>query len=81
MRKGIGGLVNARQQAATVNASDLLGWKDKVGSVSKGKFADIIAVEGNPLADLTIMEKVKFVMKDGVVYKNEQQANTKQTVK
>ncbi len=51
--------------------SDLLGWKDKVGSVAKNKFADIIAVEGNPLDDITILEKVKFVMKDGVVYKNE----------
>ena len=58
-------------QTATVNASDLLSWKEKVGSVAKNKYADIIAVEGNPLDDITIMEKVKFVMKDGVVYKNE----------
>lgn len=64
-------------QAATVNAADLLGWTDKVGSLSKSKFADIIAVEGNPIDDVTILEKVKFVMKDGVVYKNE--INTKTT--
>ncbi len=63
-------------QAATLNASDLLGWQDKVGSVAKNKFADIIAVEGNPLEDITILEKVKFVMKDGVVYKNELKQST-----
>lgn len=58
-------------QTATINAADLIDWKDKVGSVTKGKLADIIAVEGNPLDDITILEQVKFVMKDGVVYKNE----------
>ncbi|MBL7698752.1 MAG: amidohydrolase family protein [Chitinophagaceae bacterium] len=63
-------------QAATVNAADLLGWTNKVGSVSKNKFADIIAVEGNPVDDVTILEKVKFVMKDGVVYKNELNSKT-----
>ncbi|MBB6003240.1 amidohydrolase family protein [Arcicella rosea] len=58
-------------QAATINAADLLDWKDKIGSITNGKFADIIAVEGNPLENITSLEKVKFVMKDGVVYKNE----------
>lgn len=58
-------------QSATTSAADLLGWTDKVGSISKNKFADIVAVEGNPIDDITILEKVKFVMKDGVVYKNE----------
>lgn len=58
-------------QSATVNASDLLGWQEKVGSIAKNKFADIVAVEGNPIDDITVMEKVKFVMKDGVIYKNE----------
>ncbi len=58
-------------QAATVNAADLLSWSEKTGSISKGKYADIIAVENNPLDDITILEHVKFVMKDGVVYKNE----------
>jgi imidazolonepropionase-like amidohydrolase len=57
-------------QAATVNAADLLGWQNKVGSIRPGKFADIIAVQGNPQDDGTILEKVKFVMKGGVVYKN-----------
>ena len=58
-------------QSATINAADLLDWKDKIGSVTKGKLADIIAVEKNPLDDITILEHVKFVMKDGVVYKND----------
>lgn len=58
-------------QSATINAADLLDWKDKTGSITKGKLADIIAVEGNPLDDITILEHVKFVMKDGTVYKNE----------
>ena len=58
-------------QSATINAADLLGWKDKTGSVTKGKWADIIAVEGDPLTAITVLEHVKFVMKEGKVYKNE----------
>jgi imidazolonepropionase-like amidohydrolase len=58
-------------QSSTINAADLLDWKDKTGSITKGKLADIIAVEKNPIDDITILEHVKFVMKDGVVYKNE----------
>ena len=58
-------------QTATINAADLLDYTDRAGSLTIGKFADIIAVVGNPLDDISIMEHVKFVMKDGVVYKNE----------
>lgn len=58
-------------QAATVNAADLLGWSSKVGSIAPGKYADIIAVQGNPLDNVTLLEHVSFVMKGGVVYKNE----------
>lgn len=58
-------------RSATVNAADLLGWKEKTGSLAKGKWADIIAVDGNPLNNITLLEHVKFVMKDGQVYKNE----------
>lgn len=58
-------------QAATISASDLIGLKEKTGSLSKGKYADIVAVEGNPLEDIRRMEKMKFVMKDGKVYKNQ----------
>lgn len=60
-------------QSATVNAADLIGWSDRVGSIEPGKLADLIAVEGDPLADVTILERVKFVMKGGQVIKNELQ--------
>jgi imidazolonepropionase-like amidohydrolase len=58
-------------QAATINAADLLGWSDKVGTLDAGKWADLIAVDGDPLQDVTTLEKVKFVMKGGEVVKNE----------
>jgi imidazolonepropionase-like amidohydrolase len=58
-------------QAATVNAADLLGWSGKVGSLDPGAWADIIAVEGDPLKDITTLERVKFVMKGGEVVRNE----------
>jgi len=56
-------------QAATSNAADLLGHSDLIGSIKPGKYADIIAVPGDPLADISLLENVKFVMKDGKVYK------------
>jgi len=58
-------------QAATVNAADLLGWSGKVGSLETGAWADIDAVDGDPLKDVTTLEHVKFVMKGGEVVKNE----------
>jgi len=57
-------------QAATTNAADLLGHSTEVGSVKAGKFADIIAVSGDPIADIRVLENVQFVMKDGKVYKH-----------
>jgi imidazolonepropionase-like amidohydrolase len=57
-------------QSATVNDADLLGWSDKVGTIEAGKWADIVAVDGDPLADVTTLERVKFVMKGGEIVKN-----------
>jgi len=58
-------------QAATVNAADLLGWAGKVGTLEPGAWADIVAVDGDPLKDVTMLERVRFVMKGGEVVKNE----------
>ncbi|HZY38567.1 MAG TPA: amidohydrolase family protein [Mucilaginibacter sp.] len=55
-------------KAATVSAADLLGISDKTGSISKGKFADIIAVDGDPLRDIKVMKNVTFIMKEGKIY-------------
>ena len=59
-------------QAATVSAADLLSWSDRIGTLETGKFADIIAVPGDPLADVSVMERVSFVMKGGEVIKDNQ---------
>jgi imidazolonepropionase-like amidohydrolase len=57
-------------QAATLEASRLIGIDKDLGTVEAGKFADIVAVPGDPLADISVMRRVSFVMKGGVVYKN-----------
>ncbi|MGC2196543.1 MAG: amidohydrolase family protein [Terriglobales bacterium] len=56
-------------QSATTSAAELLGWSDQVGSIETGKFADIVAVPGDPVADVSVLEKVDFVMKGGQVYR------------
>jgi imidazolonepropionase-like amidohydrolase len=58
-------------QASTINAADLIGWSEKVGSLEKGRYADLVAVDGNPLSDVRILESVKFVMKGGVVARDD----------
>jgi imidazolonepropionase-like amidohydrolase len=58
-------------RAATSEAALLMGWQDRIGSVQSGKFADLVAVAGDPLADITELERVQFVMKDSHIYKNE----------
>ncbi|MGE5101467.1 MAG: amidohydrolase family protein [Deltaproteobacteria bacterium] len=58
-------------RAATINSAELLGWSDRVGSIEVGKFADIIAVEGDPLHDVKDLRKTRFVMKGGEVIRND----------
>lgn len=58
-------------RAATLNAAELMGWQDRVGAIEAGKYADLIAVESDPLNDIAVLQKVKFVMKGGKVVKNE----------
>ena len=62
-------------QAATVSASEVLGWRDRVGSIETGRFADLVAVAGDPLRDITELERPTFVMKGGRVYKRDGRTN------
>jgi imidazolonepropionase-like amidohydrolase len=57
--------------SAMTTASEVIGWQDRVGTVEKGKFADLVAVAGDPLADITEMSRVQFVMKGGQVVRND----------
>ncbi len=63
----------AALQSGTINGADLMGWSDRTGALDIGKWADIIAVSGDPLQDITQLQHVVFVMKGGVIYKNEAQ--------
>jgi imidazolonepropionase-like amidohydrolase len=58
-------------RAVTISAAEMLGWQDRLGSIEPGKLADIVAVAGDPIADITELERVRFVMKDGRVVKND----------
>ena len=58
-------------RAITTSAAEMLGWQDRVGTIEPGKFADLVAVAGDPIADITEIERVRFVMKDGRVVKND----------
>jgi imidazolonepropionase-like amidohydrolase len=58
-------------QAATLVNAEALGWQDQMGSIEKGKYADLVAVSGDPLADITELQRMKFVMKGGKVIKND----------
>jgi imidazolonepropionase-like amidohydrolase len=57
-------------QAATTNAADLLGHSQEIGSIKVGKYADMVAVSGDPLKDISLLEHIDFVMKEGKVYKS-----------
>jgi imidazolonepropionase-like amidohydrolase len=59
----------AALQAGTLNGAKLLGWQDRIGALKPGYFADVIAVPGNPLTDISVLGKVSFVMKGGAVYR------------
>jgi imidazolonepropionase-like amidohydrolase len=58
-------------RAITTNAAEMLGWQDRIGSIEPGKFADLVAVAGDPIADITELERVRFVMKDGQVVRDD----------
>jgi len=58
-------------RAITTNAAEMLGWQDRIGAIEPGKFADLVAVSGDPIADITELERVRFVMKGGQVVRNE----------
>lgn len=60
-------------RAITINAAEMLGWQDRIGSLEAGKFADLIAMAGDPIADITELERVQFVMKGGEVIRNNMQ--------
>ena len=76
----IAALVNLQQagvpamqaiRAVTSSAADMLGWQDRIGAIEAGKFADLIAVTGDPISDITELERIRFVMKDGVVIRDD----------
>ncbi len=71
----------AALQSATLNAADLMGWTDRVGALDPGKWADVIAVKGDPLQDVRTLQHVSFVMKGGVVYKDEAAPQTVDSLK
>jgi imidazolonepropionase-like amidohydrolase len=58
-------------RSATVVAAQLMGWSDRVGAVEPGRFADLVAVAGDPLEDIALLEAIPFVMKGGVVVKRD----------
>jgi imidazolonepropionase-like amidohydrolase len=59
----------AALQAGTLNGAKLLGWEGQIGALKPGYFADVVAVSGNPLTDIGVLQKVAFVMKGGVVFR------------
>jgi imidazolonepropionase-like amidohydrolase len=58
-------------QAGTIVNAEVMGWQNEIGSISKGKFADVVAVQGNPMTDITELQRVRFVMKGGKVVRND----------
>ena len=67
----LGSGADPRKAIGTTNAADLMGWTDRIGTIEPGKWADIIAIDGDPVKDVKLLQHVPFVMKSGIVYKNE----------
>jgi len=67
-KRGMSNLAAIR--AATINAAELLGWQDRVGAIESGKYGDLIAVKGDPLGNIAVLQDVSFVMKGGTVVKD-----------
>jgi hypothetical protein len=76
-RHGRGRATRQAIHAGTLLAAELLGWQDRIGSLEPGKLADIIAVDGDPLANISALERVVFVMKDGDIIKAPEAAATR----
>jgi imidazolonepropionase-like amidohydrolase len=74
------GSVRAIQAGTIVNA-EVMGWQRDIGSITKGKFADLVAVSGDPVADITELQRVKFVMKGGRTIRNEFPTSTTNTTR
>ena len=75
MRHSLGEPTAASIVAATSLNAEIIGWSDRVGSVEVGKFADLVAVPGDPLQDVNQLGLVEFVMKGGTVYRNDSLAH------
>ena len=58
-------------RSVTTNAAEMLGWQDKIGAIEPGKFADLVAVTGDPVIDMTELERIGFVMKNGEAVRND----------
>jgi imidazolonepropionase-like amidohydrolase len=76
LRNSLGEAPLATLISATRLNAEIIGWSDRVGTIEAGKFADIVAVPGDPLRDMSVMERVAFVMKGGVVYRNDPAKST-----
>ncbi|MEP6937110.1 MAG: amidohydrolase family protein [Chthoniobacterales bacterium] len=71
VRHRLGGSAAASIVAATSLNAEIIGWSDRIGSVEPGKFADLAAVSGDRLADITVLGRVGFVMKSGIIYRDD----------
>ena len=71
VRHRLGESTAATIVSATSTSAEIIGWNDRLGTIEPGKLADIVAVPGDPVQDVTLMRKVSFVMKGGTIYRND----------